>query len=238
MQENNKKRIRLTENSDFVWSQRNKLEKRVDKNVHSNTVQNDNILYRNAKAAKQAEDKLYAEKMNAAEKGRESKREQLRSEQSRQIREGLGVRDAMLRQEHKLGMDGALSRDELMKAQYSPEMVGRTKPMDVKKKDVRGLEGVRKRRRRKARMSLLPSERRNRFNRKRLERARNKERARIAEKELGGKKLTAKRLRELRGLSKKQVKRRDLAQVRREREQSATRTNMARTIRRRDDYTR
>ena len=62
MQENNKKRIRLTENSDFVWSQRNKLEKRADKNAHSNTVQNDNILYRNAKAAKQAEDKLYAEK--------------------------------------------------------------------------------------------------------------------------------------------------------------------------------
>ena len=123
MQENNKKRIRLTENSDFVWSQRNKLEKRADKNAHSNTVQNDNILYRNAKAAKQAEDKLYAEKMNAAEKET-------------------------------------------------------------------------------------------------------------------GKKLTAKRLRELRGLSKKQIKRRDLAQVRREREQSATRTNMARTIRKRDDYTR
>ena len=224
MQENNKKRIRLTENSDFVWSQRNKLEKRADKNAHSNTVQNDNILYRNAKAAKQAEDKLYAEKMNAAEKGRESKREHVRSEQSRQIREGLGVRDAMLRQEHKLGMDGALSRDELMKAQYSPEMVGKVKPMNVKKNDVRGLEGKRKRRR-KARMSLLPSERRNRLNRKKLERNRDK-------------KLTAKRLRELRGLSKKQIKRRDLAQVRREREQSATRTNMARTIRKRDDYTR
>lgn len=236
MQENNKKRIRLTENSDFVWSQRNKLERRADKNAHSNTVQNDNILYRNAKAAKQAEDKLYAEKMNAAEQGRESKREQVRSERSRQIREGLGVRDAMLRQEHKLGMDGALSRDELMKAQYSPEMVGKAKPMNVSKRDVRGLEGKRKRRRR-SRMSLLPSERKNRFNRKKLERNRDKERARIAEKETG-KKLTAKRLRELRGLSKKQIKRRDLAQVRRDREQSAKRTNMARTIRKRDEYTR
>ena len=86
-------------------------------------------------------------------------------------------------------------------------------------------------------MSLLPSERRNRLNRKKLERNRDKERARIAEKETG-KKLTAKRLRELRGLSKKQIKRRDLAQIRREREQSATRTNMVRTIRKRDDYTR
>ena len=236
MQENNKKRIRLTENSDFVWSQRNKLEKRADKNAHSNTVQNDNILYRNAKAAKQAEDKLYAEKINAAEQGRESKNEQVRTERSRQIREGLGVRDAMLRQEHKLGMDGALSREELRKAQYSPEMVGRTKPMDVKKKDVRGLEGVRKRRR-KGRLSLLPSERKNRFNRNKLARNRTKERARVAEKETG-KKLSAKRLRELRGLSKKQVKRRDLAQVRREREQSAKHTNMVRTVRKRDDYTR
>ena len=234
MQENKKKRILLTENSDLVWSQRAKRQE--DKHAFSNTARNDNVLYKTARAAKQAEDKLYAEKMNAAEKGRESKREHVRSEQSRQIREGLGVRDAMLRQEHKLGMDGALSRDELMKAQYSPEMVGKVKPMNVKKNDVRGLEGKRKRRR-KARMSLLPSERKNRFNRKRLERARAKERARIAEKETG-KKLTAKRLRELRGLSKKQVKRRDLAQIRREREQSATRTNMARTIRRRDDYTR
>lgn len=236
MQENNKKRIRLTENSEFVWSQRNKLERNAEKNAHSNTVQNDNILYRNAKAAKQAEEKLYAEKINAAEKGREAQSERTRSEHSRQIREGLGVRDAMLRQEHKLGMDGALSREELMKAQYSPEMVGKAKPMNVKKRDVRGLEGKRKRKRR-ARMSLLPSERKNRFNRKKLERNRTKERARIAEKETG-KKLSAKRLRELRGLSRKQVKRRDLAQVRREREQSAKHTNMVRTIRKRDEYTR
>ena len=232
MQENNKKRIRLTENSEFVWSQRNKLERNAEKNAHSNTVQNDNILYRNAKAAKQAEEKLYAEKINAAEKGREAQSERTRSEHSRQIREGLGVRDAMLRQEHKLGMDGALSREELMKAQYSPEMVGKLKPMNVKAKDVRGLEG-----KRRARMSLLPSERKNRFNRKKLERNRDKERARIAEKETG-KKLTAKRLRELRGLSRKQVKRRDLAQVRREREQSAKHTNMVRTVRKRDEYTR
>ena len=236
MQENNKKRIRLTENSEFVWSQRNKLERNAEKNAHSNTVQNDNILYRNAKAAKQAEEKLYAEKINAAEKGREAQSERTRSEHSRQIREGLGVRDAMLRQEHKLGMDGALSVEELRNAQYSPEMVGKLKPMNVKAKDVRGLEGKRKRKRR-ARMSLLPSERKNRFNRKKLERNRTKERARIAEKETG-KKLSAKRLRELRGLSRKQVKRRDLAQVRREREQSAKRTNMVRTIRKRDEYTR
>ena len=93
-------------------------------------------------------------------------------------------------------------------------------------------------RRRKGRLSLLPSERKNRFNRKRLERARAKERARIAEKELGGKKLTAKQLRKLRGLDRKQIKRRDLAQVRREREQSAKRTNLVRTVRKRDEYTR
>ena len=235
MQENKKKRILLTENSDLVWSQR-AMKRQDDKHAFSNTAQNDNVLYKTARAAKQAEDKLYAEKVNAAEQGRESKNEQARSEHRRQIREGLGVRDAMLRQEHKLGMDGALSREELRKAQYSPEMVGRAKPMDVKKKDVRGLEGVRKRRR-KGRMSLLPSERKNRFNRKRLERARDKERARIAEKETG-KKLTAKRLRELRGLDRKQIKRRDLAQVRREREQSAKRTNMVRTVRKRDEYTR
>lgn len=235
MQENKKKRILLTENSDLVWSQRAKRQE--DKHAFSNTAQNDNVLYKTARAAKQAEDKLYAEKINAAEQGRESKNEQVRTERSRQIREGLGVRDAMLRQEHKLGMDGALSREELRKAQYSPEMVSRTKPMDVKKKDIRGLEGIRKRRR-KGRLSLLPSERKNRFNRKRLERARAKERARIAEKELGGKKLTAKRLRELRGLDRKQIKRRDLAQVRREREQSAKRTNMVRTVRKRDEYTR
>ena len=234
MQENKKKRILLTENSDLVWSQRAKRQE--DKHAFSNTARNDNVLYKTARAAKQAEDKLYAEKINAAEQGRESKNEQVRTEHSRQIREGLGVRDAMLRQEHKLGMDGALSREELRKAQYSPEMVGRTKPMDVKKKDVRGLEGIRKRRR-KGRLSLLPSERKNRFNRKRLERARAKERARIAEKETG-KKLTAKRLRELRGLDRKQIKRRDLAQVRREREQSAKRTNMVRTVRKRDEYTR
>ncbi len=237
MQENKKKRILLTENSDLVWSQR-AMKRQEDKHAFSNTVRNDNILYKSAHAAKQAEDKLYAEKTNAAEQGRENKNEQVRSERSRQIREGLGVRDAMLRQEHKLGMDGALSREELRKAQYSPEMVGRTKPMDVKKKDVRGLDGVRRRRKRKGRLSLLPSERKNRFNRKRLERARDKERARIAEKELGGKKLTAKRLRELRGLDRKQIKRRDLAQVRREREQSAKRTNMVRTVRKRDEYTR
>ncbi len=236
MQENQKKRIRLTENSEFVWSQRNTLKKRDDKHAFSNTARNDNILYKSAKAAKQAEDKLYGEKIDAAEKTAESREKRIREEDRRQVREGLGVRDAMLRQEHKLGMDGALSVEELRNAQYTPEMVGKFKPMKVKAKDVRGLEGKR-RRRRKARMSLLPSERKNRFNRKKLERNRTKERARVAEKETG-KKLSAKRLRELRGLSKKQVKRRDLAQVRREREQSAKHTNMVRTVRKRDDYTR
>ena len=133
MQENKKKRILLTENSDLVWSQRAKRQE--DKHAFSNTARNDNVLYKTARAAKQAEDKLYAEKINAAEQGRESKNEQVRTEHSRQIREGLGVRDAMLRQEHKLGMDGALSREELRQAPSSPEMVGRTKPMDVKTKD-------------------------------------------------------------------------------------------------------
>lgn len=165
MEENNKRRIRLSDNSDFVWSQHQKdvLQKKEDKTVFSNTVQSDNVLYRSAKAAKEAEEKLYAEKINSPQATREDRSKKIRETTNRHIREGQGVRDAMLRQERRLGMEGALSHQELNDAIYmSPTMIGKTRPMNVTKKEVRGLEGKRTRTR-KARIKLLPSERRSRL---------------------------------------------------------------------------
>ena len=76
MEENRKKRIRLADNSSLVWQQRRAAE---EKNVHSNIVKNDNVLYRTARAAKEAEDRLYAEK----------------AEQNRQRGEGQGADHAL-----------------------------------------------------------------------------------------------------------------------------------------------
>ena len=143
MEENKKKRIRLVDNSNLVWQQRRAAE---EKGVHSNIVKNDNVLYRTARAAKEAEDRLYAEK---AEQNRQpravSLSEKQRREEVRQVGEKLEVRNNLLRQERKLGMKGLLSVEDIKRAQESNRYVGDKKPLDIKKRDVRGLEGETKR---------------------------------------------------------------------------------------------
>lgn len=243
MEENKRKRVRLVDNSNLVWSQR----RAEEKNAYTNTVKNDNILYRTAKAAKKAEEKLYAEKVNQAQQGQETpaatKQRQL---DNRHIREGLDVRNNILRQESSLGMDGMLSFDELQKAQNSSLYVGRKKPMKVRRKDVRGLEGKMKRRKR-SRYKLLPSERRSRLTRARIERTKKKYLERQARKELvitdaNGKKISVERLRKLRGLSKQEaVTKRDMEFAKKyamtkRREAEQKRSSLV--IRKRDEYTR
>lgn len=143
MEENKKKRIRLADNSSLVWQQRRAAE---EKNVHSNIVKNDNVLYRTARAAKEAEDRLYAEK---AEQNRQpraiSAAEKQRREDVRQIAEKLEVRNNLLRQERKLGVEGLLSVEDIKRAQESNRYVGDRTPLELKKRDVRGLEGETKR---------------------------------------------------------------------------------------------
>lgn len=243
MEENKRKRVRLVDNSNLVWSQR----RAEEKNAHTNIVKNDNILYRTAKAAKKAEEKLYAEKVSQPEKGQEAPAAaKQRQMDSRRIREGLEVRNNLLRQERKLGMDGMLSFDEIQKAQDSSQYVGRRKPMNVRKKDVRGLEGKTKRRRR-SRYKLLPSERRSRLTRARIERTKKKYLERQARKELtitdaNGKKISVERLRKLRGLSKQQaVTKRDTEFAKKyamTKRREAEQKRSALVIRKRDEYTR
>ncbi|MBR1777203.1 MAG: hypothetical protein IJ752_01275 [Alphaproteobacteria bacterium] len=211
MDENKRKRIRLADNSDMVWKQR----REAQKNVHSNIVKDDGLLFRTAKAAKQAEDRLYAEK---AEKNRQSKEtdiiEKQRREDVRRIEEKIEVRNKILRQEKKLGMEGLLSKEDIRRAQNSNSMVGRDDPLNIKKKDVRGLEGAAKRKKR-SKHKLLPSERRDRLSRAKIERGRKKELEKTAKKELYvtdayGNKISIEKLRKLRGLNKNQaVTRRD-----------------------------
>ncbi len=245
MEENKKKRIRLVDNSQLVWQQRHAAE---EKSVHSNIVKNDNILYRTAKAAKEAENRLYAEK---AEQNRQPKdislAEKQRREELRQVGERLEVRNNLLRQERKLGMEGMLSVDDIRRAQESNRYVGDKTPLDLKKRDVRGLEGKTKRKKRSAH-KLLPSERKSRLSRAKLERSRKKQLERTAKKELyitdaNGQKISVERLRKLRGLSKNQaVTKRDTDyakkyQLSKRREQEDFRRNQMR-IRKRDEYSR
>ena len=245
MEENRKKRIRLADNSDLVWQQRRAAE---EKNVHSNIVKNDNVLYRTARAAKEAEDRLYAEK---AEQNRQprplSNAEKQRRDEVRQIGEKLEVRNNLLRQERKLGMEGLLSVEDIKRAQDSNRYVGKSTPLDVKKREVHDLEGKTKRKKRSAH-KLLPSERKSRLSRSKIERSRKKHLERTAKKELyitdaNGQKISVERLRKLRGLSKNQaVTKRDTDfaknyQMSKRREQENLARNQMR-IRKRDEYSR
>lgn len=233
MDENKRKRIRLADNSDMVWQQR----RNAQKNVHSNIVKDDSLLFRTAKAAKQAEDRLYAEK---AEQNRTSNEpdlaEKQRARDIRQVEEKLEVRNKILQQEKKLGMEGLLSREDIKRAENSNSMVGREDPLMVRKKDVKGLESSTKRHKR-SEHKLLPSERRDRLSRAKIERGMSKERKKTLEKkaqkelyvtDAHGQKISVERLRKLRGLSKSNtVTRRDTDfakkyQMSKRREQSNT----------------
>ncbi|MGN1079612.1 MAG: hypothetical protein ACI4TE_05510 [Alphaproteobacteria bacterium] len=244
MEENKKKRIRLADNSSLVWQQRRAAE---EKNVHSNTVKNDNVLYRTARAAKEAEDRLYAEK---AEQNRQSRTvsdsEKQRREDVRRIGEKLEVRNNLLRQERRLGMEGLLSIEDIRRAQESNRYVGKEKPLEIRKRDVRNLEGKTKRRKR-SQHKLLPSERRSRLSRAKIERSRKKQLERTAKKELyitdaKGQKISVEKLRKLRGLSKNRaVTKRDTDfakkyQISKRREQENL--NKQLRLRKRDEYTR
>ena len=244
MEENKRKRIRLADNSDLVWKQR----REAQKNVHSNIVKDDTLLYRTAKEAKRAEDRMYAEK---AEKDRQSKEpnlvEKQRSEVVRRVEEKIDVRNKILNQEKKLGVEGLLSREDIRRAQNSNSMVGRNDPLNVRKKDVKGLEGTQKRKKR-SKHKLLPSERRDRLSRAKIERGRKKELERTAKKELyvtdaHGNKISVEKLRKLRGLKRDQaVTRRDTDFAKKyqkslRREQDNSRVAQMR-IRKRDEYTR
>ena len=245
MEENKKKRIRLVDNSSLVWQQRRAAE---DKSVHSNTVKNDNILYRTARAAKEAEHRLYAEK---AEQNRQPKpvslSEKQRREDVRKIEEKLEVRKNLLNQERKLGVKGLLSVEDIKRAQESNRYVGKKKPLDLEKKDVRGLEGTTKRKKR-SKHKLLPSERKSRLTRAKIERSRKKELEKTAKRDLyitdaKGNKISVERLRKLRGLNKNQAfTKRDAEAIKKQ--QRANRSNQSdfiknqHRLRRRDDYTR
>ena len=244
MEENKRKRIRLVDNSDMVWQQRRKLEK----SVHSNIVKDDSILFRTAKAAKQAEDRLYAEK---AEKNRSSNESDLAEKQRnrdiRRVEEKLDVRNNILKQERKLGIEGTFSHEDLKRAENSNSMVGREDPLKIKQKDVKNLEGKSKRQKR-SEHKLLPSERRDRLSRAKIERSRKKTLERTAKKELyvtdaNGQKISIEKLRKLRGLNKNQaVTRRDTDfakkhQIAKRREQNNLRA-AERRFRKRDEYTR
>lgn len=241
MEENKKKRIRLTDNSALVWQQRH-----GDKSVHSNTVRDDSVLYRTARAAKEAEDRSYAEKAEQNRQPRVSDAEKERREVVRREAEKIDVRNNLMRQERRLGIEGALSFDDISRAQESGLYVGRSKPMELKKRDVRGLGGKTKRKRHSA-GRLLPSERRRRLSRARIERNRKKVLEKTAKKELyitdaKGQKISVSRLRKLRGLQKDQaITKRDTDfakkyQMSKRREQESGRTALR--IRKRDEYTR
>ena len=244
MEENKRKRIRLVDNSDMVWQQR----RNADKNVHSNIVRDDSILYRTAKAAKEAEDRLYAQK---AEQNRGStERDQTKKQRDhdiRRIEEKMDIRNNILRQERKLGIEGTFSQEDLRRAESSNNLVGRKEPLRIEKKAVKGLEGKTNRKKR-SKHKLLPSERRDRLSRAKIERNKKRTLERTAKKELyitdaNGKKISVEKLRKLRGLSKdKPVTRRDTDfakkyQLSLRREQENKRLSQMR-LRKRDEYTR
>ena len=248
MEENKRNRIRLVDNSDIVWKQRRDAEK----NVHSNIVKDDSILYRTAKAAKEAEDRLYAQK---AEQSRRSDEldlaEKQRNRDIRRIEEKLDVRNNILRQEKKLGIEGAISREDIKRAENSNALVGRTDPLNARKKDFQKKNAnemsEKKRLKKRSKHKLLPSERRNRLARAKIERNRSKTLERTAKKELyitdaNGQKISVEKLRKLRGLSKNQtITRRDTDfakkyQLSKRREQE--KMHAALRMRKRDEYTR
>lgn len=238
MEENKKKRIRLSDDSKLVWQQRHA----DDKNVHSNIVRDNSVLYRNAQAAKEAEDRMYAERLNREKETRETPAaEKQRREDLRRIEEKLEVRNTIMRQEHRLGMDGMMSFDDIARAQESNKYVGTNKPLNVKKRDVRGLTGKTKRKRSSQR--LLPSERRQRLSRARIEHGRKKYLEKTARKELyikdaNGNKISIERLRKLRGLDKNRaVTKSDARIAQKQIARDAGRGNALR-IRKRDEYTR
>ncbi|MCQ2914103.1 MAG: hypothetical protein MJ247_02805 [Alphaproteobacteria bacterium] len=255
MLENTRKRISLKSDSNFVWSQK-KAAADDNKTVHSNTVSQDNILFRNAQQAKEAEDRLYSQKVSQPAPTIEDKKQEYKEnkakEDNRQIRQSLGVRDAILAQEAKLGVKGIISKRDLQQAQYmDPSLVGKAKPLDVTKKDVKGLEGTRKRKTHGKSM-LLPSQRKKRFNRKKqekeLEKNRNIERDKIAAKKFKkeltvtdskGNKISIERLRKLRGLQNSTpIKRKDLKQAREQLKSRIVASKAQGHVHRGEDYTR
>jgi len=244
MEENNKRRIRLVDNSDMVWKQR----RDADKNVHSNIVRDDSVLYRTAKAAKEAEDRLYAQQ---AEQNRTSREPDLAKRQRdyevRRIEEKMDIRNNVLRQERKLGIEGTFSEADLKRVESSNSMVGRQDPLRIEKKAVKGMEGQTKRKKR-SKHKLLPSERRDRLSRAKIERNKKKTLERTAKKELyitdaNGHKISVEKLRKLRGLDRNQaVTRRDTDfakkyQLSKRREQENAKLAQMR-LRKRDEYTR
>ena len=123
MENNQRKRPRIDfSREEMGWIQKRinpeALRKRQEGGVFDNTVQNDKVLYRDAKAARRAEEQAHAEKINrdinrAGEEASKKSLEQERLTVERQIREGLDIRNNILNQEKRLGIDGALSYDEL-----------------------------------------------------------------------------------------------------------------------------
>ena len=242
MEENNKRRIRLNDKSAFVWQQRRDAE---EKSVYSNIVKNDNVVYRSSKAAKKAEERMYSEKFEQGRpsRGMSSVEKQQRADIIR-IQEKLEVRNNLLRQERALDIEGALSKADIRLAQESNRYVGDRTPLDLTKRDIRKLESKQKRERR-SEHKLLPSERKSRLNRSKLERSRKKYRERTAKKELyitdsKGQKISVERLRKLRGLSNNQTQTRSTDSFVKNQEMIKRRQQEAfrKQIRQRDEYSR
>lgn len=247
MENNQKRRIRLgLSPNELGWKQRPNQQVQEQDGVFDNTVQSDKVLHRNKDAARQSASNAHEEKMNRGaalnpgnKKIRLNKREQM--DHNRRIREGLSVRNMLLRQERRLGIEGALSYEDLRRAERSPTLVGKTNPLKAKKTKFKGVGKTT--RKRKNREKLLPSERRRRLSRTKIERNRKLYRDRISTKELvitgpNGEKINLTHLRKLRGLEdRKKTAKREEASSRRT--MKAERVKNAKLqIRRRDQNTR
>lgn len=167
MENNQRKRPRVDfSREEMGWIQKrinpSALRKRPQDGVFDNTVQNDAVLYRDSKTARRAEQRAHEEKVNRSTENVPAKsieKERLTTE--RQIREGLEIRDNILRQERRLGVEGMVSGSELERAQMSRTLVGKRTPLKAKKKDAKelGALGKTKRRRRTRRPSERKTER-------------------------------------------------------------------------------
>lgn len=188
MENNQRKRPRIDFSRDEMgWIQKRinpaALRKRQEGGVFDNTARSDAVLYRDEKAARRAEERAHAEKINRDinnknENASKKSMEQERLTVERQIREGLDIRNNILNQERRLGIDGALSFSELERAQTSRTLVGKRNPLKGKKKDLEAL-GKTKRKRRTRR----PSERKtDRLLQAKLDRLRKQGRAKVKAK--------------------------------------------------------
>lgn len=256
MENNQRKRPRIDfSREEMGWIQKRinpeALRKRQEGGVFDNTVQNDKVLYRDSKAARRAEEQAHAEKINrdinrAGEEASKKSLEQERLTVERQIREGLDIRNNILNQEKRLGIDGALSYSELERAQMSRTLVGKKNPLKGKKKDLEVL-GKTKRKRK----TRKPSERKtDRLLQAKLDRIRkqgkNKVKANLKNKEakkdlvitLDGKKINIDRLRGTGKYSLPAQKRNNDSGRQALRAERVKRARMQAQIRKRDEYTR